>query len=663
MQRSSFSISSSWLSRTPIRWMAFAVAAMAVGSVAQRAVAQNVFTGGGGANNDWSNGNNWSFGTPPSFSDTTYLNNGGTLKITTSGNQVGIFAVGTAADTGVDAANQGLGGTVNFNGGSLTSGSAIPSIDVGVVNATPGASVWNMNTGTLTVGNLIRMGVNGGSAGTFNMNGGIVNVGSGNNANLFIVGDNGNGTFTMNGGAINTLGQFGVAFQAGSNSSFTLNSGTITDGNEFYLGRAGKATATMTGGTIAAHFDVFVGQFASSAGTSLTMSGGAITSDFNFIVAGGSDVPNKLGANSTVTLSGGSVNVKGNIRMSDSAYSRATVNQSGGSVSGNEILIGAFGDADYTLSGNGTIDANSQINLATFQPGERPDTAADAPKTRFTQSGTSVVTTPGLIVAEFGNAAYTLNGGTVTVLGAARNGATLPAGNDPSFANLIVGRAGAGINAGTGLFTQNGGTVNVATNVFLGDFDAGRGSFVHNGGVLNVTRNFSVGGALASNAPVAPTGTQGQSVDADGVFTVHGSAGSIHIGGNLLANAGDNTRTGGGGEHNNSTLVFDFLDLTGTTLIDVDGLADLTGAVIDINELNGFAMSASQTFKLLNATSVSNDFTLAAADLGRYSVFVGADAQLGGQTLYAKLAVAPEPASLAAVGLAGLLLGRRRRTA
>jgi hypothetical protein len=177
------------------------------------------------------------------------------------------------------------------------------------------------------------------------------------------------------------------------------------------------------------------------------------------------------------------------------------------------------------------------------------------------------------------------------------------------------------------------------------------------GGSIALTGNLNVGAALASNAPAVPTGTQGQALNADGTLIISGSAGAVAVSGNLLANPGDNSRFGGGGEHNNSTLVFEILNNTGVSLVDIAGIADLTGAEIDVDHLGG-AFAPGTTFDLITATSISNDYVPAAEDVGKFNLAI----VTGGKGQILRATLVPEPATAALACLVGLSLacGRRR---
>lgn len=141
---------------------------------------------------------------------------------------------------------------------------------------------------------------------------------------------------------------------------------------------------------------------------------------------------------------------------------------------------------------------------------------------------------------------------------------------------------------------------------------------------------------------------------------VSGSGATIDIGGNFLANPDDkspfrNAPTVPDGD-NSATLIFEIFDNTGTSLIDVAGVADLDGAVIDLDLMGGFTPTVGATFDLLTASSFGATgtgttenvgtglgYSLAAEDVGGFDLAVVAGGN--GQILRATF--------LSVVGLTG----------
>ena len=391
-----------------------------------------------------------------------------------------------------------------------------------------------------------------------------------------------------------------VGAATGSRGTFEMTGGTIdyqgTGGNfnDFIVGDAGIGTGTLSGGTINVGDDFIVG-----------ITGGGVDPDGN-----------PINGTSTFTQTGGTIATSGtlnsDINIGLGANGNGVVNQSGGSTTGSIIVVGFNGTGTYNLSDDAVLEAERFTALGAFAP------AGDPAVGTVTQSGDSVFTTGGLLVGERAFGTYNLQGGTLNVTAF---DAVQGTRGGQRFAEFVVGQDGGGANnVGTGVVNQTGGIANVNTTLRLGDFDDSNGTYTISGGVLAISEDLSVGGALASNAPASPVGTQGQALNADGTFAVIGGDALITVDGDLLANAGDNSRMRANGERNDSTLMFEIVSGMIST-IDVAGIADLTGAVIDL-DTSGTTPSRGQTFDLIEANDISEDFMLAEEDDGRFDLSV-----------------------------------------
>ena len=85
-------------------------------------------------------------------------------------------------------------------------------------------------------------------------------------------------------------------------------------------------------------------------------------------------------------------------------------------------------------------------------------------------------------------------------------------------------------------------------------------------------------------------------------------------------------------------------------MIDVTGIADLTGAEIDVDLLSAFPMGS--TFDLLTATDISADYLQVAEDVGHFNLAIVA----GGNGEILRATVVPEPATWA-LAMLGVVLG------
>ena len=161
--------------------------------------------------------------------------------------QIGRFGTGVFTQTGgTNSADNylfigsGSDGTYNMSGGTLTA-----SIEnIGLL----GTGEFNQTGGTHSVTNDLTLGENTGGTGTYNLNGGALNV-DGN-----IVDGDGTGSLHIDGGALAVSGgsigvdNFRVGYANGSNGSHTLASGESLSTAYETIGRYGTGVFTQTGG-------------------------------------------------------------------------------------------------------------------------------------------------------------------------------------------------------------------------------------------------------------------------------------------------------------------------------------------------------------------------------------------------------------------------------
>lgn len=362
------------------------------------------------------------------------------------------------------------------------------------------------------------------------------------------------------------------------------------------------------------------------------------------------------------------------IRLGQSAGAIGNVMMTGGSVSANgtldsglvdgDILIGDNGTGTWTMS-DGALSADDEVLIGSFN-GTGDGT--------LNVGGGSVSVGRNMVVGLFGaTGALDVSDGVVTI---DRDLLSSIGGGVPSTLTQSGGTINVGQHfihglAGPSTYTQTGGAMNVtgrltvaeshtsaswdlvdgsitSTHIFLGDFDNSHGTMTVSGGSITLSGDLSVGGALASNAPVFPPG---HALNADGTLIVSGPDGVINVAGHLFANPDDNPR----GE-NDSLLVFQATS-GGVSTINVAGNADLTGAVISFELLSASPLGSS--FDLITASSISDDFLQAAGNVGLVNLSIVAGGN--GQILRATLVPEPSAVLLLGMGMVGLWGSRRKR--
>ena len=578
------------------------------------------------ASGDWSAAGTW---TPaePAAGDAARINGGFTVGITQPGEAARLLDLGTIS---------GQSGGLNVASGDLTvTGGALPSI---------------------------RVGQAAGSTGTLAMNGGVVSIVSAQGGFAFgdlLVGDLGNGTMTMGGGTFNVADEVIVGLAAASQGTLNVGGGTMTTGpggRSIIAGFFGNGAINLSGtANVTSRFDTIIAFDPGSTGA-LSIGDTAVL-NANFLNTNQAD----FGAGNTATLTqtGGTINA-GLAVVLGRGFGTTTFTHSAGAINvptnnGDFVVSDGFNNAinttTYNISGSATVTL-----LDEFLVGSGGRAVGIVNQTGGSISG------QGVFVGARGTGTYNMNGGSLT--STAGTGA---------FDHLFVGFDGFGAFAGVGNLNQTAGAVTSAQSVFLGNFNDSNGTHRISGGSVNVAGSYSVGGALASNADpdATRTGTQGQAINVTGNLVVRGSAATINIGGDFLANPADKTIVGA---VNVSNLTFEILSAAGTSLVNVGGEGDLDGAVIDVDALS-FTPANGQVFNLIAAlggfgntgvgttqmTGTGEGFTSAAdADSGNWTLRIVPGQSAGSEILQAVYAV-PEPASLAAIAGFGAMLLRRRK--
>lgn len=171
------------------------------------------WTGGGGANNLWSNVANWN-GRVPLLSDTVYIGGNYTALINSTVAATGSYIYGPGGDTAGFFTLNMTGGSINVRNNMALAYSALSS------------GLWNMSGGTVTI------------------------------AKELWVSNGGPATITMTGGTINIGGAMYIPRVASGNAHVDLDGGVINAGSFSMRPSGGTGTMDITGGTLIVNGDV-----------------------------------------------------------------------------------------------------------------------------------------------------------------------------------------------------------------------------------------------------------------------------------------------------------------------------------------------------------------------------------------------------------------------
>jgi hypothetical protein len=470
----------------------------------------------------------------------------------------------------------GAGDTADINDGGqaqIESGSATADVEY----LGDGSSI-EQSGGTHTIGAYVTIGGQGG--GSYYLSAGTLSATVLNSAYFNVtVGYNGDGFFLQTGGA-NNVAQLGVAVAAGSDSSYSFSSGSISTQNEC-VGYAGTGVFTQSGGT---H---------------------TITTDTL-------DIGTEVGAIGTYILTGtGSLLLQGSSGyeiVGDSGVGTFTQNGGTNSITGSSgMLVLAFQSGStgtYSLSGTGSLSA----------PGEA---IGDLASGFFAQSGGTNTVSGNLSVADQGgsNGAYTLSSGSLSVggieyVGRSASGTFNQTGGSnqmsASSGGLKIGYNSTGIglyslsgNAsvsttyesigyqGTGTFDQSGGSNIVTYGIYVGDnTSTAMGTYSLSGsGMLS---------ALSETVGESGTGTFAQSGGTNSISSAlvvanyAQSAGTYLLGGNgfLSVNGDESIGESGNGTFNQTggTNTLEASSTLALTVGDVaNGTYSLSGGTLTVS--------------------------------------------------------------------------------
>jgi len=376
----------------------FLLALLSALSLATVQAASPSIWNGGGANDNWSNADNWNGNVPvpdiaydlqfggttrlTPFNDFSDLSNFGSLTFdagagafTLSGNSITLNGsvannstslqtinhpiVATVAHTVTTSAGGGdvsLGGNISGTGGGLTKAGA-GTLTLSGANTYSGATV--VTDGTLAItGSLTNSGVLTLNYGTVNISGAI-GSGGGN----WVV--NGSDKAVLNirsGAAINkAAGNFQVGSVAGSSSALNVTGGTFTTRtawgfNNFSIGSFGYGSFTVSGGSVDTR-GFMLGSGNGTTGVGIgTIAGGTVTVDNNTVVPyyAGTGVLT-VGTNGTLRRTSGS----NNLNVNQHGNGRGELNLTGGTIENGNGFLGFGTGTGAAAGGTGIVNLNA----------------------------------------------------------------------------------------------------------------------------------------------------------------------------------------------------------------------------------------------------------------------------------------------------------------
>ena len=550
------------------------------------------FTWTAGTSN-WATAANWTGGVPGGGNGNfAFINNGGTVNITSTTNSIqdvfvgsGAGAVGHVNQTAGNHANTGWA-FIGVNGGTGTwdlSGSTNMStgrIYLGGRRDAAGGGTGTMtmnSTGTVTASSDFSVGTRGGN-GTLNVNNGNVNA-----SGWLIIGETVNGTGGST-GVVNQTG--GIVTQAatdangrlwlgsneggsaGGSSSGTYNlSGGTLNARNVWIGKDYIGIFNQTGGTaniVAGADDTRIGANTGSTGT-YTLSAGTLNKTGNF----------QVGASGTGTMNvtGGTMNSTGWLSVGRFAGGTGTMTVSSGSVNHTDnttsMIIGEAGTGTLTVSGTGAVNVNSTQGL-------RIGHTATANGTINLNGGT--------IAANFiqktdagSTAKINLDGGTLKslantgdfFLGLGSANLEIKAGGAKLDSNTFSATITQGLN-GVGGFTKLGtGTVTLASTASA------------YGGATTITAGTLAVAALSDGGAASTLGAS-SSAAANLVFnggTLQYTGGSIAMNRNFTANVGQSATF-------DVTTASTILTLSGGSAATTGGLTKIGNGTLSLTGAN-----------------------------------------------------------------------------
>jgi hypothetical protein len=524
----------------------------------------------------------------------------------------------------------------NFSGGSLTLQTGQTLVANGGENigySGTGFFTQNGGTHTLTGPSELVLGYNPGSAGTYNLNGGLLSA-VGSVSPAFLIGYSGTGTVNQTGGAaVVGAGGLILAYSGNSQGAYNLSGGSLTSAAEqigisplssgafnqsggtnttagLLLGNSGQGAYTLSGGVLAVNGSgetvgsySGVGIFSQSGGTN--------------VISGSQDLSIGIanlgpGASGTYTLSGGYLSVSGGVYLGGTRYGpgggTGTLNVDENSAPSSLLTVagtltvypGGMVNFRYGDIQTGALDLGGNYSAFNWSIG-----TLELTNTNVVLDSTVVgVTNPlgaALVIGGSQTLIVDLNEtiggvgpGSLTVNGAHIVGGTLTLNSDGT---LTVGPSG---SLSFGSFVQAGGVVSgTITNTGSYTYQAGlfNGRLI-NQGTVNLGNNFIAGNGIENDDNMNVAAGQrltvgGQGFDNLGSFTLSG--GTIF---GLFTNDYGGTMTAFSGSINQP--------LTNNGTLNVAGVLT-TGGVANDGQITISAGANLRTFASPNSGTFIND--------------------------------------------------------
>ena len=441
-----------------------------------------------GQTGDWSQPANWNAGRVPNTSDTAFVQNGGAVIVTRSGEICNLLMLGA---TGT--------GSIQMQGGSLAT---LGDEDLGgdLNTGTTGIGSFTLAGGTNSVGGNLNIGADYGSVGTYSLIAGSLsgsneypgNVGSGallqsggTNSTAFLAVTY-SGSYLLSGGLLSDSGSLlNAGVFSGGSAAATLNVGGIMDLTGGTWQNLAKISVNMGSNSlliVPKGFNTATGfaHYASlgltfTAGSTITVPAGhsVVGCDFinNFVSCMGSIIAS---VGSSLTGSGGSLALNNGLMVSGNGVVQLgngalTINDFLSGISGGLLSVASqyigYGGSGFFAQTGGINQAGDSVILG-YNSGDSGG---------YSLSGTGQLSVGGEDVGFFGKGAFTQSGGTNAV------GYTLNvgyiAGSSGTYSlnggRATVNQEDVGVS-GSGLFTQSGGTNAVSYALEVGD-DSGYG--------------------------------------------------------------------------------------------------------------------------------------------------------------------------------------------